>query len=85
MKLATSSVSVLALDPGPTKSALVRWNGRSVTLERHAPNEEIAALLRELTAITADPLVIEQGACSSLALAITWLDTNPARSEGAAP
>jgi hypothetical protein len=52
--------SVFALDPGPTKSALVRWNGRAVTLELHAPNEEIAAILHELAITGRDPLVIEQ-------------------------
>ena len=71
MKFATSSASrdsVIAIDPGPAHSALIRWNGRGIILQRHAPNDEIAALLRELTAITADPLVIEQVASYGMAV-----------------
>jgi hypothetical protein len=32
---------VIAIDPGPERSALVVWNGESIVVMRHEPNEDI--------------------------------------------
>ena len=54
-----SAPAVIALDPGPTESALVVFDGAAPTLLRYAPNDKILALLRTLRA-TGSPCVIEQ-------------------------
>jgi len=50
---------MIAIDPGPTHSALVVWNGDVITTRLYALNETILALLLELKR-GPDPLVIEQ-------------------------
>ena len=50
---------MIAIDPGPTESALVVWDGAAVQERRYAPNDEILALLQTLKA-SESPCVIEQ-------------------------
>ena len=38
--------ALLAIDPGPESSALVRWDGSALSLKEYADNSEILALLR---------------------------------------
>lgn len=45
-----SAPSVIGIDPGPEKSALIVWDGTAVQALRYAPNDEILALLRTLKA-----------------------------------
>lgn len=54
-----SEPSVVGIDPGPTESALVVFDGTGVQALRYAPNEEILALLRTLKE-SDSPCVIEQ-------------------------
>jgi hypothetical protein len=51
--------AILAIDPGPTESALVVWGGTSIHLSRYAENEAILELLKGW-APQGNPLVIEQ-------------------------
>jgi hypothetical protein len=53
------SQHIIAIDPGPTESALIAWNGRVPELSRYAPNNAILDLLKECRQRDA-PLVIEQ-------------------------
>jgi hypothetical protein len=38
--------TILAIDPGPERSALVRWDGAALSLSEFADNSEILTLLR---------------------------------------
>src|SRR5437588_6926695 len=49
---------VVAIDPGPTDSALVVWDGSAIQLSRYAGNRAILQLLKEW-APRGNPLVIE--------------------------
>lgn len=51
--------AVLAIDPGPTHSALIVWNGSTIATKQYTTNQEILA---ELLALKegCEPLVIEQ-------------------------
>jgi hypothetical protein len=53
------SAALLAIDPGPEKSALIRWLAPRISFARYAENSEILALLRSWRDGT-DPLAIEQ-------------------------
>lgn len=60
-------MSVIGLDPGPTESALVVWNGVSITDAFHQPNEFIIKRLDDYGALK-DRLVIEQIASYGMAV-----------------
>ena len=53
-------VGVVAIDPGPVKSALVVWSGSVINLARYASNSEILALLQSWQPSAGRPCVIEQ-------------------------
>lgn len=59
--------SVIAIDPGPEKSAVVIWNGTAPSLLRYAANQEILALLRTWAA-SGSPCIIEKIASYGMAV-----------------
>jgi hypothetical protein len=65
---------VIAIDPGPTESALVVWNGVAPNLLRYAPNEEIIALLSTWK-VSESPCVIEQIASYGMAVGAEVFET----------
>jgi hypothetical protein len=69
-----SAPAVIAIDPGPTESALVVWNGVAPSLLRYAANEEILALLRVLSE-SESPCVIEQIACYGMPVGAEVFET----------
>jgi hypothetical protein len=68
------TVPVIAIDPGPTETALVIWNGFSLNLIRYAPNDEILALLKTWKA-SDSPCVIEQIASYGMAVGAEVFET----------
>ncbi len=65
---------VIAIDPGPEKSALVVWNGKAPNLLRYAANEEILLLLRTWNA-SESACVIEQIASYGMAVGAEVFET----------
>jgi hypothetical protein len=65
---------LLALDPGPVKTALVRWDGRAVTLKTYAENDAVLAQLRERSA-RGEPLAIEQVASYGMPVGVEVFET----------
>ena len=39
--------ALLAIDPGPQHSALIRWDGAAITIKEYSTNVEILAILRD--------------------------------------
>jgi hypothetical protein len=69
-----STPAVIAVDPGPTESALVVWDGAAVQMLRYAPNDEILALLRTLKT-SESPLAIEQIASFGMPVGVEVFET----------
>ena len=65
---------VIAIDPGPTESALVMWNGSTINLLRYARNDEIRKLLGTWSP-TESPCVIEQIASYGMAVGAEVFET----------
>jgi hypothetical protein len=53
-------ILITALDPGPTHTALVCWNGSIVQVAKYEPNAAILDLLKTWAPQGDDPLAIEQ-------------------------
>ena len=66
---------IFAIDPGPTHSALVAWNGAIVQVARYEPNAAILELLRTWAAQSESPLAIEQVASYGMPVGAEVFDT----------
>lgn len=64
---------VLAIDPGPEKSAFVIWDGSTLYASAETTNEDIRRRLRDN--ITADIIAIEMVACYGMAVGAETFDT----------
>lgn len=65
---------IIAIDPGPEKSAVLQWDGATVTNPRILPNEE----LRNWVAYTApldNPIAIEMIACYGMPVGAETFNT----------
>jgi hypothetical protein len=68
------SGGVIAIDPGPTESALVVWDGAEVQELHYAPNDEILARLQTLRA-SDSPCVIEMIASYGMSVGAEVFET----------
>ena len=66
--------SVIAIDPGNVKSALVVWDGERIQLTRHCPNDDIVRYLHDWQH-SGYPLAIEQVKSYGKPIGDTVLDT----------
>ena len=69
-----NAAALLALDPGPEHSALVRWDGAAISIKQYSDNAEILSLLRDRSN-QAEPLVIEQVVSYGMAVGQTVFET----------
>src|ERR1041385_2706317 len=69
-----SAAALLALDPGPEHSALIRWDGAAISIKQYATNAEILALLRDRSG-SDEPLAIEQVVSYGMAVGQTVFET----------
>jgi hypothetical protein len=69
-----SAPAVIAIDPGPTESAMVVWTGAAVQVLRYGPNDEILALLRTLRS-SESPCAIEMIASYGMAVGAELFET----------
>lgn len=67
------ATAVIAIDPGPECSALIRWDGSAITLKQYAPNAEILSTIGDLSG--RDPLVIEQVASYGMPVGVEVFET----------
>jgi len=58
---------VVAIDPGPERSALLRWDGSTINVKHYANNAAVLSFLRDQS-ISGEPLVTEQIACYGMAV-----------------
>ena len=65
----------LAIDPGPTKSALVVWNGKKIFFADIDINEEILKILSDPVGSLGDILIIEQIKSYGMAVSDSIFDT----------
>ena len=65
---------ILAIDPGPVKSAWVIWDGRSILDKEISPNTQLLKICRERPK-KADCLVIEQVRSYGMTVGATVFDT----------
>ena len=68
------TAALLAIDPGPEHSALIRWDGAAISIKQYAGNAEILSLLRDRSGC-AEPLVIERIACYGMAVGAEVFET----------
>jgi hypothetical protein len=66
---------IIAIDPGPIRSALVLWDGRRVKLSRWEDNEDIREILRSNRDGNRRPVYIEMVACYGMAVGASVFDT----------
>lgn len=68
---------ILAIDPGPSESAWVLWDGAKIHGLGKVPNEELAAEACQLASILSDPAVcvIEMIASYGMAVGATTFET----------
>lgn len=65
---------ILALDPGPTQSAYVRWDGTKVLEKGIAPNKDVLEIV-QYDACWVDRLAIEMIACYGMAVGAETFET----------
>ncbi len=67
---------IIAIDPGPEKSAIVVWTGERIDMMRYSHNEDILAMLRTWrVGPRIVPLVIEQIASYGMSVGATIFET----------
>lgn len=66
---------ILAIDPGPTESAYVVWDGRNIQLKGKVPNEHMVAVCRDVSIAPDHSCVIEQLACYGMPVGAEVLET----------
>jgi hypothetical protein len=66
---------IIAIDPGPTESALIVWDGVSVCLKNKMDNESVLAIVRDIGADQHNICVIEQIASYGMAVGAEVFET----------
>jgi hypothetical protein len=67
-------LNIFAIDPGPVKSAWVRWAGSQIHNHSHAENAEVLSVVRAMAEQGAT-LAIEQIACYGMAVGAETFET----------